>query len=638
MLPQIMRDGNSAKKNQHRHQRQQYQATSDVQDKINDRQDQRSETRRQRMYDPIIGIILLAFLGGANGQSTNASCSLSDDNKWMFNDAEESPCLVWSKVQSLCIPQTSYINVPPLLDQSYSYNLPDGRSWRCQCNSASYSLMSACALCQYPSTSLPSEDDWSANCQNYVNNGLGFGQSVVSIPAFAYHQWSGSTFTGNIAKTSTTTPTSQSYTTTLSRTFPTSSSSSSPSSSSSTTPSSSSKSESTSNSEDHKSVSWGPIIGGAAGSLVLLVVLILLIRWFMARNNSNSKDKTNTNDRIPYPYPYPYPYLYPYQGHGKEQSHDQDDSFLEMLNSTKPKTKTKAISISRPKSLSKNANAREKEREEMLKRRTAELMSDLSSFAQPRTTPVPFTPTTFSQQRADPPTPKVPPKSSKGSIRFTTDTDRPISTSSSLLQNSNERVLIPPRQRYSTIFSDSSSDSGVDGREGGMLSPQDFHQSESAFRTKSISPLPPAKLNEMKQRQSMVGSLSMDFSAPPSIISDSQRPISEVRTLPSLYEPVTGAREYRRSELRSQMFSPESHYPLTGKSKYPESQYSYSLDNYPAQETLLQKLKEHQTLSERGERDTETIGAALGSGKRGSYWGREDRWSGLSADTAGKNR
>ncbi|WWC98380.1 hypothetical protein V866_005271 [Kwoniella sp. B9012] len=530
MLPQIMRSGNYAKRNQHRHQSQ-YQAKPDIQDKINDRHDQRSETRRKLMYDPIFGIILLAFLGGANGQSTNASCSLSDDNKWMFNHAEESPCLVWSKVQSLCIPQTSYINVPPLLDQSYSYNLPNERSSECQCNSVSYSLMAACAVCQYPSTSLPSENDWSASCQNYVNNGLGFDQSVVSIPAFAYHQWSGSTFTGDIAKSSTTTPTSQSYTTTLSRTFPTSSSSSSPSSSSSGTPSSSSNSESNSNSEDHKSVSWGPIIGGAAGGLILLVVLILLVRWFITRNHNNPKDKTNTNNRTPYPYAY--------QGHGKEQSHDQDDSFLEMLNSTKPKTKTRAISISRPKSLSKNANIKnqEKERQEMLKRRTAELMSDPSSFAQPRTAPVPFTP-----QRTDPPTPKVPPKSTKRSIRFTTDTDtdRPISTSSSLLQNSNERVLIPPRQRYSTIFSDSSSDSDVDGGGGGILSPQDFHQSESAFRTKSISPLPPAKLNEMKQRQSMVGSLSMDFSAPPSIISDSQRPISEVRTLPSLYEPVTG--------------------------------------------------------------------------------------------------
>ncbi|WVW80657.1 hypothetical protein I302_102643 [Kwoniella bestiolae CBS 10118] len=587
---------------------------------------------RRTTIDPLWVIFLLTLLGGVKGQTTNATCFSTNENKWMFNNAGESPCAVWSKVQSLCIPQTSYINVPPLLDQSYSYNLPNGGSSGCQCNTVSYSLMSACALCQYPSASLPSEQDWSGNCRNYANDGLGFDTSVLSIPAFAYHQWSGSTFDQDQAKSSTATgPPAQSYTTTLSRTFPSSTLSSSSNTSNTSSPSTSSPDAEKQG--DEKSVSWGPILGGAAGGLVLLVVLILLIRWFVTRNNPKPKSKLK-NDRIPYPYG------------GKEGGgYDQDDSFLEMLNSTKPRSRS--MSISRPKSLKKERKGKATQgeaREEMLKRRTAELMSDPSSFAHPRTAPLPFTP--LSQQPADPPTPKIPLKAKNRSIRFTTDSthlQRPDSTSSSVIERPQEKVLIPPRQRYSVAFSDSSSESG------GILSPQDFHQSESAFRSRSISPLPPARVDPSSnvERRSMAGSLSMDFSSSRPLDLDrdihkpgqEKRPDSEVATLPSLYEPAPAARTYRRSEAPSQIISPESTYPMTGRtstSKYPESQYSYTLDEYPPQETLLRKLNEHRRISGTTSPDG-TIGAALGSGKRGSYW-RESRWSGTSASlsTAGR--
>ena len=51
--------------------------------------------------------------------------------------------LVWARLQSLCIPSTSFINVPPLLDASFGYTIPqDGTV--CQCNVVSYALMAGC--------------------------------------------------------------------------------------------------------------------------------------------------------------------------------------------------------------------------------------------------------------------------------------------------------------------------------------------------------------------------------------------------------------------------------------------------------------------------------------------------------------
>lgn len=49
--------------------------------------------------------------------------------------------VVWSKLQSLCLPPNGYINVPPLENSSFSYNLPLVTNQVCACNSVSYSLM-----------------------------------------------------------------------------------------------------------------------------------------------------------------------------------------------------------------------------------------------------------------------------------------------------------------------------------------------------------------------------------------------------------------------------------------------------------------------------------------------------------------
>ncbi|WVF67831.1 hypothetical protein IAT40_002592 [Kwoniella sp. CBS 6097] len=584
----------------------------------------------------------------------------------MFNQAGESPCLIWSKMQSLCLPQTSYINVPPLGDSSFSYNAPSSQASRCQCNSVSYSLMSACALCQWPSTELPSEEAWSSSCEPYTT-GLDFDQSVLAIPLFAYHYWSGKTFEQDVAKTVSASPSPTSYPTTLSRSFspaptPTStsvksatstsdgsstSSSSSSSSSSSGSRSGSGSSGSSDGGEDDDANSggtakWAPIIGGIAGGVALLVLLFLIWRWYITRHRPSSSSKPKK--RIPYPYP-------SIEG-GDGPGGPGGKSFLDMV----------AGSNSR---LVERDHARQTD----LKRRTAELMSDPSAFAEPRTAPpIPFgfgsgmtiglTP--LSSQRAEfSPTAVATTTKGKGKNKnknknkkgkhaendqgYKTTTqrlaERPISLTSTDIalatasQNKDYNALAPlppsraylaPGKRSSTYNADSidfssaplsrrsSALSGMSGMSGrsessmsaGILSPQDFKGDENALRAKTktrLSAIPPAaarkyfssRLSEVNNNNNNSGHgpgqiPSLDFSAAPAS-SDTRdgagisRNIStrtttardlngragnrdSENTLPSLYEPQTGALTYRASG--NTMFSADmsdynAHYPGT---------------------------------------------------------------------------
>jgi hypothetical protein len=48
---------------------------------------------------------------------------------------------VWSKLQSLCLAQDRYINVPPLTDAALAYNPPVNGGNLCQCKVVAYALM-----------------------------------------------------------------------------------------------------------------------------------------------------------------------------------------------------------------------------------------------------------------------------------------------------------------------------------------------------------------------------------------------------------------------------------------------------------------------------------------------------------------
>ncbi|WWC72774.1 uncharacterized protein I206_106738 [Kwoniella pini CBS 10737] len=591
---------------------------------------------------PIWSFIILLLLQSVKGQSTNATCSSIESTSWMFNNDGESPCLVWSKIQSLCLPQTSYINVPPLLDQSYSYNLLNPQSSQCQCNSISYSLMSACALCQYPNAALPSEQEWSNGCGSYTDDGLGFNETVLSIPAFAFHQWSGGVFSPDTAQSSKIIPT-QSYSTTLSRSFPPPSSTSH--SNSSKSPSSSSSSGATSSKEDTKNqdkLSWGPILGIIVGVLIFLILIILLIRWKMTKNKSIKKKEISIKQKkIHYPYP-------------NIRNNEKDDSFLEMLNSNSQLSSTSKLKSNPFKRFSNKFsnsidNNDKLKREEELKKRTNEIMLNSNSFSNPRTAPIPF--------KSFPSQSYIPSNSNEKEIlserclttsqRLNTKSPSSISSSSNfettINQNQNykeEEISIQPKsnQTYSS-FSNEENEEEKENDLFKISQPKDLIKSENEFRSNySIISKPIKSFQKQEEKEKEINQ-SMDFSILTNLNSNSNSNSNEIENSNEIsLLPSNKSKSFYNNDFNSiSIISPSSQYPLTSSKtlKTPKSYYSqYTLNNYPGQQILLNNLKQqNETNRNRNSddqilqqvNDNEIIGTALGSGKRGSWW--EKRWS-----------
>ncbi|WVQ78725.1 hypothetical protein IAT38_000812 [Cryptococcus sp. DSM 104549] len=500
---------------------------------------------------------LLAWAGAVKAQTSNSTCKSTADTSWMFNSAGESPCLVWAKIQSLCLSSTSYLNVPPLLDPSWSYNAPTSASSVCQCNSVSYSLMAACTYCQWSNATIPSEESWSSSCPSYSNDGLGFLENSVQVPVWASvpvgssGSWDPSTAQSGTA----TTPQSIAYSTTLSRSFPSSTTSnpfitttsssqqaSATTSISGSTGASSATASSTAaadNGSDTKSSNkWGPIVGGVLGGIAGLVLLLLFFRWFKRRHStlpnpyspsspasSPGKKKQKKKARVPYPYP-------------RAESIQPGRSFLDMLVGPKGEEGS----------------------------RNTELLNDPEAFADPR------------------PAPRAPIKSRSMLRSWQTTSQRlaeePSTASSDDSLGKEERTgwkgAFLSSERGSTKPTYTTTTQRL-AQQRDTLTP-----SELDSRASSISPLPPAHLAP-----------TPDFSQPPSLHRASANP-----TLPSLYEPPTGAPAWTQSMMESPM------------SKYPTATVEFGRER-PVSEG--------------------TIGAALGSGVgwRTSRSG-QGRWSGES--------
>jgi hypothetical protein len=61
-------------------------------------------------------------------------------------ETKEMYSMAWAKLQALCVPQTAYINVPPLVDHTYGYDSPGKDGTACQCNLVAYNLMVSASL------------------------------------------------------------------------------------------------------------------------------------------------------------------------------------------------------------------------------------------------------------------------------------------------------------------------------------------------------------------------------------------------------------------------------------------------------------------------------------------------------------
>ncbi|ODN92092.1 hypothetical protein L198_05764 [Cryptococcus wingfieldii CBS 7118] len=503
-------------------------------------------------------LLILPCLCGVAAQTSNATCEQTDENEWMFNSDGESPCLVWSKIQSLCVSSESFINVPPLLDPSWSYNAPSEASSECYCNSVSYGLMAACTYCQWSNSSIPSEESWASGCQSYNSDGLGFAENVEDIPPFAYQTWSGAAWAAATVSSVTTGPSSTpSYSTTLSRSFPTSNNpfssssastgdslttktaSSTSSASSSTATSSDSSSD---DSEGKSSTPWGAIIGGVGGGVFGLILLFLFWRWYKNRNrisnprspfsspHDGTAQKRTKKARVKYPLP-PQSFrdslaagknfldMLVGGGSGIEEKGKRD---TEMMNDPEafsaprkapPAPRSQAGSglawKTRSKSLrDEDWSQSDQEYDENADRRGTKRITWVEAFL----------PSARAEKR----------EREKEDMRYTT-------TSQRLARN----TLTPSEMM------EEESEAGMESARG----------DSPTLPVRARYPLPPAPPPPAHIPPPAPDQLPLDFSQAPSR-HPSLRPVSG-NTLPSLYEPPTGARTYRGST----MYSPASRYP-----------------------------------------------------------------------------
>ncbi|KAK0475721.1 hypothetical protein IW261DRAFT_1644243 [Armillaria novae-zelandiae] len=103
------------------------------------------------------------------GQTTNATCVSSYG--WANNTLGQSPCLVASYLETACL-NTSAFLVPALPDGSHYTGPGTAQVNLCNCNTITYSLISACADCQ--NRQYLNWGNWTANC------------AVVAIGLFPY--------------------------------------------------------------------------------------------------------------------------------------------------------------------------------------------------------------------------------------------------------------------------------------------------------------------------------------------------------------------------------------------------------------------------------------------------------------------
>ncbi|ESK89851.1 hypothetical protein Moror_836 [Moniliophthora roreri MCA 2997] len=110
-----------------------------------------------RIASPVL--FLASLLPLAATQETDATCVLAS-SQWSFNSANQSPCSVASSLLGVCSGGSYDVKGLP---EGSKYLGPsiDGAN-QCQCSTVTYSLISACALCQ--NRTISSWTEWSGNC------------------------------------------------------------------------------------------------------------------------------------------------------------------------------------------------------------------------------------------------------------------------------------------------------------------------------------------------------------------------------------------------------------------------------------------------------------------------------------------
>ncbi|KZP08341.1 hypothetical protein FIBSPDRAFT_874621 [Athelia psychrophila] len=237
----------------------------------------------------IAALTLVSLLAVEPVQSTNISCL--PDYVWMENSLGQNPCTMATIAQDACGGTWNILPFPPPA-QAAGYYYPgstDASKSTCMCSTVTYSLFSACGICQ--NGSFATWPQWTTNCTGIALSLSTFPDPIpanTTFPAWAYLNATGGF---NVAAAQADDRAPESSPIPQSTAAPSTSASASSASSTSSAPSSSPSAAG--NSSTHKS-NTGAIAGGVIGGLAFVAALAALAVYLLRRRSQTHTAPSDT--------------------------------------------------------------------------------------------------------------------------------------------------------------------------------------------------------------------------------------------------------------------------------------------------------------------------------------------------------
>jgi len=234
---------------------------------------------------------LFTVLQVAEAQSSTAICDAQFS--WMTNSRGQNPCVVAAYMQGVCTGGAFTVSPLPL-DTHYT-GPTAALANPCQCSTVTYSLVSACGLCQ--ERQIENWSLWSFNCTTKSIQTFPDGvPSGTSVPAWAYLDVvSGDTFNLVAAEADTGAPESSASASTPTGITSSASAGSISSAYHTSTASGSSNTPVSGNTAAKKS-NVGAIAGGTVGGVVVLGLIAALVAFLVVRKRNATKSVTPSAD------------------------------------------------------------------------------------------------------------------------------------------------------------------------------------------------------------------------------------------------------------------------------------------------------------------------------------------------------
>ncbi|KAG6333493.1 hypothetical protein ID866_5596 [Astraeus odoratus] len=226
-----------------------------------------------------LAIVAIAWLSvgplRVTAQQSNTTC-LSQYN-WMDNSKGQNPCLVAAYVQGVC--DGGQFTVDPLDPNTHYVGPYADEANDCECNTITYSLISACSICQ--NRTYIAWSSWSFNCSTvYPSIYPEDIPSGTAVPNWAYQDVvTSDSFNVTLAQLTGDAPESTATKAPSTATGVTSSTAVS----ASLTSTSAGALASTTTQASSSSSNVGPIVGGTVGGVVILAAAAAFVTWLCMR-------------------------------------------------------------------------------------------------------------------------------------------------------------------------------------------------------------------------------------------------------------------------------------------------------------------------------------------------------------------